>query len=701
MKILLNFILILCFSLQLFSQSLNDELFKKAENHFKRRAYDKARIIYENLLKEKDFKKRELLLFHLGSSYHSLRKRENAYQVLTKLLEEFPQTAFLKKSLRIMVDYLKQKKEFDKAVELLENYLNKFKNDIEIKKLILDVYEANEDYSKALHLLEKDIPRDFWFVKKKADYLKKIKEYDRAIEFIKSQLPEYDKIEMYMLLAGLYEIKKDFSNSALWYEKSYNKSKKIIYLFNGARMLLSNNAIEESRTVINKIIEILGHNVKTYKQIADIYKEFGMYDELLVLYNDAIKKGFDFEREKISVYEIMGKYETAIYSYCQMLNKTNYFYVLQKLENLILYEEQFPLTEKLLIEYENKFPAKKGLILQLQMQIYLKFDQLSKLINVLKAKYFPLNNIDNIFLETLMNSLFSRENYEYIIDIYKLIPLEIKKNINPAIKLRYAQSLYIFKKYDLSLQILNTLKQEVLLNTANYYKALNYVELKKYPEALQNLKGLKNYEAFNLNLKILILKGEIKQAEKMLSRELKKKNFPKSDLTYNEIIIELFLNEDVLLIQDIKKYLQIYPQNDKANDLAFMLFLLNNDLIKNNKENKTAVMDFFKYYNLGDFKQSIVVFKKLKFNIENIDSIINYYISKCYLFENDYDTAINELNIIISKETFVKPYALELLGWTYHYKKKNPELARKYFKQVLSDYPSFVNINNIRKILTN
>ena len=68
---------------------------------------------------------------------------------------------------------------------------------------------------------------------------------------------------------------------------------------------------------------------------------------------------------------------------------------MKKLENLILYEEQFPLTEKLLIEYENKFPAKKGLILQLQMQIYLKVDQLPKLINVLKTKYFPLNNLDN------------------------------------------------------------------------------------------------------------------------------------------------------------------------------------------------------------------------------------------------------------------------------------------------------------------
>ena len=701
MKLLLNLFLIIFFSLQLFSQSVNDELFNKAEEHFKKRAFDKARIIYDNLINERNFNKRELLLYHLGSSYYSLHKKEKAYQVLMKLLDEFPQTSYLKRSLEIIVDYLKYKKEFDKAIELLENNANKLKNDTEIKKIMLQVYEANEDHLKALHLLEKDFSHNLWFVKKKADYLKKLKEYDQAIGFIKSQLSKFDTIDMYILLANLYELKKDFNNSVLWYEKIYNKTGKVGHLFDEIRMLLSNNLIEKSKTVIKKIIKVLGDNIKTYKQIADIYKEFGMYDELLVLYDEATKKGFDFQKEKINVYEIMGKYEKAIYHYLQLLNGTNYFYVLERLENLALYEEQFPRIEKLLREYENKFPEKKDLILKLQIQIFLKFNQISKLIDILKIKYFPLKKIDNSFLENIINSLLGRENYEYIIDIYEMIPAEIRTNINPVIKLRYAQSLYIFKKHELSLRTLNTLEQKVLLNMVNYYKALNYVELKKYTEALQHLRGLNSYESFSLHFKILISKGEIKQAEKMLSRELKKKNFPKSNLAYDEIILDLFSNEDVIMVQDIKKYLGIYPQNDKANDLVLMLFLLENDLIKNNEENKSAVMSFFKFYYLGDFKQSITVLKKLEFNIVNLDSMINYYIVKCYLFEDDYEIAIKELNRIIKNETFIKPYALELLGWIHQYKKNNPQLAKKYFKQILSDYPSFVNINNIREILTN
>jgi len=701
MKILIKSLLALLLAFQLHAQNVSLELFKKAEKHFKKREYKKAQLLYENLVEDKNFSKREMTLFRLGHCYYYLRNKEKAYITLTRLMEEYPSTPHLKPSLKIIVDYLKIKKEFNKAAQLLKENLSKNPDDIEMKKLLLQVYEESQDYKKALNLLENNFPPNVWFAKKKSYYLKEQKQYDLAINFLIQKIKEFDSIELYSILADIYELNLDYDNSSLWYEKLYTKTKKNIYLFNEARMLLSNNLTTKARPVINKILKKLGENINTYKQIADLYKEFGIYDELLIFYEKAIKKGYDFKKEKINILEIMGKYEEAVYSYLKMLDNTNYYFILERMENLAIYEEQYPLVEKLLVKYEDKFQGKKELILKLQMQMHLKFNELSKLVSILKNKYFSVKKIDFLFLESLINSLFTSEHFEYIIEIYKLIPVKIKKNINPAIKLRYAQSLYLFEQYNLSLAVLNTLKNKAMVEKINYYKSLNYFELKNFPEALKYLKNLSTYEAFDLHIKILLLQGKIKQAQKLVARELKRKKFPGNSLSFNEIIISLFLHEYTIMVQDIKKHLSIYPQDDKSNDLALMLFLIQNDLIKNHEEKKTGIMDFFRSYYLNDYKVCITSLKSLEFNVDNIDSIIYYFLAKCYIYEKKIDKAINELNGILKKETFVKPYALELLGWIYQNKKKNKDSAKKYYKQILSEYPSFININNIRKILTN
>ncbi len=465
-------------------------------------------------------------------------------------------------------------------------------------------------------------------------------------------------------------------------------------------MLLSNNLQEKAGALINRMIKILGDNTRTYINISNLYREFGYYDELLKLYDEGIKKGYNFDKERINVYEIMGKYEKAIYNYLQVLNTTNYSYVLSKLLYLAEIEEQSDLVEKQLIALENTFTNKKEHILKLQIGIYLKFKQLSKLMNVIKTKYFPLNRIENSFLEGIINSLFSMKNYSHIIDIYKQIPPTVSTNINPTIKLRYAQSLYLFERFKESLLVLDSL-QSKSMEDIKYYKALNHTGLTNYSQALLQLKGLNTYDSFNLNFKILILQNKFKDAKNLLSKGMKNKNFFKGRVAFNEIILNLFLNENVIVTGDIKKYLEIYPQYNEANDLALILFLLQNDFIKNNKENISSIMNFFKFYYLNNFKQAASSLIKLQFPAANLDSIIKYFLAKSYVNINDNDKAIIELEIITHKKTFVKPYALELLGWIYMYKKNNPGAAKKYFKQILAEHPSFVNINNIRKLLTN
>ncbi len=702
-------ILILILSVGLLSASLdgllastvNDELFKKAENEYRRRSYNKAIIIYENLAGEKNFNKRELLLFRLGNCYTILRQNEKAYQILSQLLEEFPQTVYLKTSLNIMIKRLNQSKDYQGAIDLLESYLNKVKNKNEIQKMIIVEYEYKKDYTTALDMLEKDFPTDLWFIQKKTTYLKQLKEYTKAIKFVKANLSKFNTPALYSYLANLYELKKDYDNSILWYEELYKKTKKPTYMINGLRMLVANNKIKKSKPFITKVFNIFGDNIKTYRYIAAIYKEYGIYDELLKLYEKAEQKGYDFKTDRVNIYEILGQYEKAIYNYLKILDDSTYSLVLTKLLNLAEVEEQLDLVEKQLILLENKFTQKKELIFRLQMQIHIKFKKLTRMMEVMTKKYFPLNSINNSFLEGIVNSLFSMENYDYIIDIYKSIPKEINTNINPSIKLRYAQSLYLFKDYERSLTNLNSLKSKTLEPIIKYYKALNYTGLKKYPEALNSLKGQNTYNSFNLHFKILILQKKFKAAEQIVSKGMKNKKFPIHSVAFNDIMMSLFLNEDVIMIEDIKKYLEIYPQSDHANDLVFILFLLQNDFIKNDETIKSKIIDFFKSYYLNDFKQAASYLIKLQFKTNNLDSIIRYYLAKSYVNMDDYDKAIKELKEITNKKTFVKPYALELLGWIYMYKKKNPQAARIYFKKILADYPAFANINNVRKLLTN
>ncbi len=225
MKLLLKIFLILILSVGLLSPALdgllastvNDELFKKGENEYRRRSYDKARIIYENLVKEKDFNKRELLLFRLGNCYTLLRQYDKAYQILSQLLEEFPQTKYLTASLNIMIARLNKTKDYQKAIDLLKSYLNKVKNKKKIQKMIINEYEYKKDYKTALDMLEKNFSVDIWFNQKKVAYLRQLKEYTKAIKVVKANLSKFNTPALYSHLAVLYELKKDYDKSVLCY----------------------------------------------------------------------------------------------------------------------------------------------------------------------------------------------------------------------------------------------------------------------------------------------------------------------------------------------------------------------------------------------------------------------------------------------------------------------------------------------------
>ena len=109
-------------------------------------------------------------------------------------------------------------------------------------------------------MLEKNFTPDTWFIQKKVTYLKQLKESTTAIKFVKANLSKFNTPALYSYLANLYELKKDYDNSILWYEKLYKKTKKPVYMINGVRMLIANNKIEKSKPFVRKIFNILGEN---------------------------------------------------------------------------------------------------------------------------------------------------------------------------------------------------------------------------------------------------------------------------------------------------------------------------------------------------------------------------------------------------------------------------------------------------------
>gem|GEM_PF-5680022 len=679
--------------------SINEELFNKAEKFYSSKSYDNALKIYENLLKEEEFKDRELLLFHLGSSYSYLRKEEKAYRILSVLFKEYPQTIYYKNSLKIMIDYLKSKKEFQAALDLLEEKSVLLKGDDDIKKMILELYEYNGSYLQALELLEKEFPLTLWSFQKKVYYLRELKRYDDAISYTREHLSRYNNIELYQSLADLYELKKDYKESMAWYMELYKRTNNINYIINQSRMLFSNNIQDLGKESVSFIFEKLGDNIGTYKQVAEIYKEYGLYEELLVLYDSGIKKGYDFQKEKINVYEVMGKYEKAVYEYLKLLDKNQISFITDKLYNLALYEDQFELIEKLLVKYEEDFPNKKQLILQIEISLNLKLGQFNKIQTALMKKYFPGKNIDQDFLENIINALFNKGKYDHIINIYDQIPGSVKARINAVVQLRYAQSLYMFNKYTESLDVLNSFKQSALQDVVKYYKALNYTGLKKYDTAIGYVRKYSSYEAFDLYLKLLILQGQFNKAKDEIRGEIKKNKYPKSNLLFYQIVVNIFLNESEIVVTDMKKYLEVYPHTREANDCVSLLFLLNNEFIKSDKGKKEQVLAFYKYYYIHDYNKAVDVLKNITVKDTNLKSVISFYLSMSFYYLDEYKRCVTELKEIIKQDTFIKPYALELLGWIYLNKLQDKETAKKYYNDILASYPSFINVNNIRKLI--
>ena len=649
--------------------------------------------IYENLLPEKDFTKRQVLLYKLGKSYYFLQLNDKMYNTFTLLINEYPDTQYYKECIDIEVEFLQDKKEYDKAIELVNIAINKFNNDEKYKKKLLEIYESKNGFDKALEYLENNFSKSEFYINKKIYYLKTLKQFPEAILFLQNNQSSFPALEYNQLLADLYNGKKDFNMAIIYYNKLYDTNKNIKYLFDELSMLISNNLNDKGKELETRIFSIIGETKENYQKIGDIYKELGFYQEVINLYDRAIKKGFDFKEDKIKIYEILGNYKQAIDDSIVLLNKDNFNSILEKFVNLVTVEEQYILVNNELTYLSKTNKEKKDLILKIQLNLYLKLNMMDKLETSL-IEYLNGTNIDENFIESIINFLFKIEYYEFIEKNYNVIKNNKNLNNNSLIKVRYAQSLYYLGKYNDSLNIFNTLPNEIFKDEVDYFKALDYIKLQNSELAIKILNSHKDkFPFFNQLFMIYLNNNNFKEAKDELDHI--NKNITKYDFLYCDILYNLFLDNYGVIINDINKYMASYPNMEYANDFIFMLFILKDESVK---KNNNEAMNFFKQYFLKNYKSAIDYLNKMN-NIDSIAEVDNFYIAKCYYYLKDYLNSIEVLKKIIINKKYIRPYALELLGMIYYSKLNNQMEANKYFKILLSDYPKYYNSNDIRKIL--
>lgn len=135
----------------LYAESIDFELYKKADEYFAEKKYYNAGTIYENLITSDDIKDKSELFYKLGICYSKLQQKEKAFKILKRLIDEYPESQFTFKSIPIVLNYYKNKRKFNEGINLGLKY---YKHNIEIKKQLLELYEYKKDYATALSFLE-------------------------------------------------------------------------------------------------------------------------------------------------------------------------------------------------------------------------------------------------------------------------------------------------------------------------------------------------------------------------------------------------------------------------------------------------------------------------------------------------------------------------------------------------------------------
>ncbi len=686
MKIL---ILILFTISNIFAQSLSIELLKKGDDYFKHRNYYKASKIYEQLINDNEIKNKAKILYKLGVSYLKLQKNEEAYKIFIRLINNYPDSKYKKDAIFKIVNYYKIRHKYREAINIMEKNLSYYLQDKKYKTSLLNLYIFAKKYERALSFLEKYFSENKWFIKKKVEILQSEKKYKEAILLIKNNITKYDDISLYKTLAELYDYTGDVENSALWYKKAYYKSNDITYLINEGRMYISHNLKDKAIAIWNKIFEKYGYNVYSYQLIGNLYKEFGLYNELIKLYNEAIQRGFDFRKNKIEILEVMGKIEEAVKEYVNMITDNNFTSIKNKILNIAFIEGYYDKVNNSLLALLNNH-KKQLYIYPILIELYIKGNKIENGIYYIK-KYTSLKNYNKEYFSNLI-SLMLQKNL--LTESEKIFSFLYKKDkLSLTLKIKYLNILYLTHNFDKLLKVANTITSKKYKEELDYYKGIAYLEKKKYNKAKKYLeKHLNKYFFFKKYIDTLIYTKDYNKAYSLIEKNIENKSFKEDELLFQEAIILLFLKNKENAESNFNKIIKDYPDSIYANDVAFYLFISEN--LK--KEEKEYFYKYITYFYLKNYKTSLKYLNQIKNSLPAIE----YLKAKLYIKIKDYNNSILILKKLIKEKNYVTPFAMEELGNLYLIL-NNKDKATTIFKKLLNNYPSYNNVQYIREKLLN
>ena len=198
----------------------------------------------------------------------NVKNYPRAMSFLEKMLKEKPKN---KKLLRHKVDILAEQEKYSEAISAFQKLQTVKKFSIEDAKFLAFLYSKTENLSKALEVIENALNKK----SKNKELLNLALEYsladnnwDKAIVY-NDKLIKFDPKSEKLLKTGgdLYSIKKDFVNSAKYYEKLVKYYPKTEYKVDLANIYMAGGAFEKAE----KILEPMYYKDPEDSKVVDLY----------------------------------------------------------------------------------------------------------------------------------------------------------------------------------------------------------------------------------------------------------------------------------------------------------------------------------------------------------------------------------------------------------------------------------------------
>lgn len=343
---------------------------------------------------------------------------------------------------------------------------------------------------------------------------------------------------------------KDYDKALEYLKKSSDKNPKNAYTyFLMGNIYVQLNDYNKAFLELNKAIKLEPNNDIFIYLYALIYESIDENHFAIEYLNKALKinKNHEYYISRGNNYAHIGEYEKAILDYDEALNILNN--MINNKGNLDKQDLYYRIVYKKATLFRYMYEEEKGLVL---------IDEIIKNIDKISNDYFQ----KIVYLEKV-NLLYDLKRYDEGIEIYQNLLLDSKEYYFCSL---YAKLLYKVNDPSESIKILDKIEdldEEYKLDFVSYLRGINFISLKEYKKALNEI----NKTNFNFDIsyrdKNFLLKGLIYEA---LNEE-------KMALNYYKIYLEKI--ED----KDIKNRYELIKANKEVENIEVFI----EDLYKQRK----------------------------------------------------------------------------------------------------------------------